>query len=163
MQQSMSKKNVFGWIFGPPHLRNHRFSLGKTAISIKSPFREIFKKTSKMEPKREPKSSQNRSKNRCEKRFEKRASKILYRRNARGCRGDYRGVKNKQTEGKQTEGSRMKGAIKGECKGGVQKVECKRGECRGGSAERQPTTHVNTLVCLRPRADKSACAHSAGP
>ena len=57
----------------------------------------------------------------------------------------------------------MKGAKKGECKGGVQKVECKRGECRGGSAGRQPTTHVNTLVCLRPRADLIAYAHSAGP
>ena len=57
----------------------------------------------------------------------------------------------------------MKGAKKVECKGGVQKVECKRGECRGVSAGREPETYVNTLVCLRPRADLNACAHSAGP
>ena len=57
----------------------------------------------------------------------------------------------------------MKGAKKGEFKGGVQKVECKRGECRGGSAERQASAYLNTLVCLRPRADLIAYAHSAGP
>ena len=57
----------------------------------------------------------------------------------------------------------MKGAKKVECKGGVQKVECKRGECRGVSAGRQPETHLNTLVGLRPRADSIAHAHSAGP
>ena len=34
-----------------------------------------------------------------------------------------------------------------------EEVECKRGECRGVSAGRQPETHPNTLVCLRPRAD----------
>ena len=55
----------------------------------------------------------------------------------------------------------MKGAKKGEFKGGVQKVECKRGECRGGSAERQAAAYVNTLVCLRPRADLWATASSA--
>ena len=53
-----------------------------------------------------------------------------------------------------------KWSAKGECKGGVQRVECKRGEC---SADRNPETHVNTLVCLRPRADSIAYAHSARP
>ena len=57
----------------------------------------------------------------------------------------------------------MKGAKKGECKGGVQKVECKRGECRGVSAGRQPETHVNTLGCLRPRADSLNDAQRQSP
>ena len=56
-----------------------------------------------------------------------------------------------------------KWSAKGECKGGVQRVECKRGECRGVSAEREPETYVNTLVCRRPRADSIAYAHAAGP
>ena len=43
------------------------------------------------------------------------------------------------------------------------KEECKRGECRGGNAEREPETYANTLVRLRPRADSIAYAHSARP
>ena len=46
------------------------------------------------------------------------------------------------------------------------KAECKKWNAKGTSkkagAEREPA-HVNTLVCLRPRADLAACAHSSGP
>ena len=49
---------------------------------------------------------------------------------------------------------------------GEYKVECKKwsakGKCRKASADREPTTHANTLGGQRPRADSTAYAHSAG-
>ena len=50
---------------------------------------------------------------------------------------------------------------------GNYKVECKKwsakGKCRKASADREPTTHLNTLGGQRPRADLIAYAHSAWP
>ena len=46
-------------------------------------------------------------------------------------------------------------------------MECKKWNAkdtyRKASAEREPTTHLNTLGGQRPRADSTAYAHSAGP
>ena len=50
---------------------------------------------------------------------------------------------------------------------GGNKVECKKWSAKGtyrkASADREPTTYVNTLVGQRPRADLIAYAHSALP
>ena len=59
---------------------------------------------------------------------------------------------------KTNEESRMKGEYKVECK----KWSAK-GTYRKASADREPTTHANTLGGQRPRADSNAYAYSARP
>ena len=111
----------------------------------------------KSDPKIEPKSIKNHSKIRCGKSDEKKGVKSLIasaRRNARQPRG-LSFQKNPSEENK--EESQLKGEKK--------KVECKKWSAKGtyrkASADREPTTHLNTLGGQRPRADLWATASSA--
>ena len=97
----------------------------------------------------EPKSIKNHSKNRCEKRDEKKGAipeKTLARQNARNPQ---RLSFQKNPSEENREESRLKGENKVECK----KWSAK-GKCRKASADREPTTHSNTLGGQRPRADR---------
>ena len=68
-----------------------------------------------------------------------------------------------ERKGEKQEAKCKRWSAKAECKGRMQrqsaKAESKEEKCKG----RKSATYVNTLVCLRPRADFIAYAHSAGP
>ena len=102
----------------------------------------------KSDSKMEPKSIKNHSKNRCEKRDEKKGAipeKTLGRQNARNPQ---RLSFQKTPSEENREESQLKLANKVECK----KWSAK-GTYRKASADREPTTHLNTLGGQRPRAD----------
>ena len=105
-----------------------------------------YEKSSNKWSKNEAKIHQKSFQNRCEKRDEKRRSKTWHG----GMRvvpkpNHFKRILRKKTH----EESRMRGEYKVECK----KWSAK-GKCRKASADREPTTHANTLGGQRPRADR---------
>ena len=117
----------------------------------------------KSDPKMEPQSIKNHSKIRCGKKARKKMFRNLSFSSKpapgamRSGAGGYHFKRFPSEENK--EESQLKGENKVECK----KWSAK-GTYRKASADREPTTHLNTLGGQRPRADiRSASAHSAGP
>jgi len=123
------------------HIETHIKNNGKKGV-------EKLEKTSKNEIQSELKSIKNLHKNRCEKRDEKKGA-IPEKTWAGGSRV---GPKGYHFERFPSEENREESQLKGE-----NKVECKKWSAKGtyrkASADREPTTHLNTLGGQRPRAD----------
>ena len=114
----------------------------------------------KNDPKMEPKSIKNHSKNRCEKRDEKRMSKTLEPGMAKCASSPNpiisKGILRSEVRRKQTKKADWKVSTEWSAKSGVQRESEERQvqtSAERQRADREPTTHPNTLGGQRPRAD----------